>query len=107
MATEPKTAIGTECRGAVAALERAIELPPLRAGQEADVAERLVVQARDECIAQLRRDGNTQDEGQYRATLDRLNTALSLIIGVEYPSGGVQREMIKQARDVLKDIDNQ
>ncbi len=89
-----------DCRAAIAALERGIQAPPLRASQEADLAEREVVRARDAVIARLRKNQNGETH-HLHATLDQLNAVLSLVVAIEYPMSGVQRPLMEQARDAL------
>ncbi len=89
-----------DCRAAIAALERAIQAPPLRVSQEADLAEREVVRARDAVIAHLRQNQNGESD-HLHAILDQLNAVLSLVVAIEYPMSGVQRHLMEQARDAL------
>ncbi len=89
---------------AAAALDRALNAPPRQLTQEADSAERRVVRARDNLIHRLRVDGNSPDSAHWHEILDQLNTALSLIIAVEYPLGAMQRPSAEQARDILKGL---
>ena len=65
---------------------------------EVDSAERAVAALRDELIERLRAaaDPRTRD------ALNTVNVALTLVVGLEYPMGGVQREMLEQARDALQ-----
>ncbi len=93
--------LNQDCRAAIAALERAIQAPPLRAMQEADLAEREVVRARDAVIERLRRNQDAE-AGHLHAILDQLNAVLSLVVGIEYPMSGVQRQLMEHARDALK-----
>lgn len=83
-------------------LDHAIGLPPLELGQEVDKAERAVVRVRDDLIAKLRGDAEQPDATRWRAALSHANTALSLIVGVEYPVEGVKREPLKQAREQVQ-----
>ncbi len=88
-----------ECRTAIEGLERAQQAPPLLLLREADLALRATVRLRDALIEHLRR-GNASPNA--RAALDRVNVALSLIVALEYPTGGIQREAARQAHDALK-----
>ncbi len=93
-----------ECRAGAAALERAIELPPLQLSQQADVAERAIVSARNRLIDRLRQHGDSPRAAAWHSALDELNIALSLVVSGEYPAAGVQREPLEQARDILRSI---
>jgi hypothetical protein len=42
-----------------------------------------------------------------RSGLDRVNVALSLVVGLEYPMGGLDRNMLKQARSALEAARNE
>jgi hypothetical protein len=80
---------------ALAALDRALSHDP--AGTYSDLvdAARAIAVIRDGLI-QRRRQGSTAT-----GVLDRVNAALSLVIGCEYPLAGVRRERIEQARQAL------
>ncbi len=93
--------LNERCRMASATLERALNLPPLQVGREADVAERAIVQVRDELIGRLRTNTDPKDS---RARLDRANVALCLIAALEYPVGGTPRHSIQGALDAVKAI---
>jgi two-component system sensor histidine kinase KdpD len=58
----------------------------------------------DELIDRLRKDPTGPRSQQLKRLLDRVNGVLSIIVGVEYPSSYVRREMITQARDELQAI---
>ncbi len=89
---------------AVAAIERALQLPPLQLNLEVDAAERAVVHMRDHLIDRLRQDGTAAEAPGWRAMLKQVNTALSLIVGVEYPSVGERPKPLEQARDLLQGL---
>ncbi len=89
-------------REASAALERAHDAPPLRFGQEVDLAARAVVRLRDEMIRRLRQDPQAPEAAGWRAALNDLNCALSLIVGVAYPTSGIRREPAEQALAILQ-----
>lgn len=76
-------------------LEDALGRPPERLGEEVDQVERHLAALRDELIAELRTSGR-------RTGLDRVNAVLSLVVGLEYPAAGIQRNLIEQARDALQ-----
>jgi hypothetical protein len=40
----------------------------------------------------------------WQTALSRVNSVLSLIIGIEYPTSGIQRSAIEEARDALKSV---
>ena len=82
---------------AIRVLEDALKKPPAELKAEVDVAERAVVRLRDSLIDQLR----AAAEPSVRSELDRVNVALSLIVGLEYPMAGLQRDMLKQALSIL------
>ncbi len=95
--------LAEECRQAIAALERGREEPPLGLSQEADVAERAIVQARDQLITRLRQDPQANDALRWREALGRMNAALSLLAGLEYPMGGVPRQSIDATIGLLSE----
>jgi predicted RNA-binding protein with PIN domain len=102
--TPPAVAASDVCRQAVTELEEALRLPPKELGEEVDQAERTVVRLRDRLIGRLRQDAAAAEAPRWRAALDRVNAALSLIVGVEYPAAGLQRSSLEQARDTLKAV---
>jgi hypothetical protein len=104
LGTPPSVDPSAVSQQAVAELERALRLPPRELGEEVDEAERTVVRLRDCLIDRLRQDSATAEAPRWRAALDRVNAALSLIVGVEYPAAGLQRKSLEQARDTLKAV---
>ncbi|MBV9328260.1 MAG: hypothetical protein JO352_31480 [Chloroflexi bacterium] len=78
-------------------LDDAIQKPPAELKAEVDVAEQRIARLRDVLIDDLRA-GSTPDT---RAALDQVNVALTLVVGLEYPMGGLQRKMLEDARAVL------
>jgi hypothetical protein len=91
---------GDLARRAVALLEDALSKPPEALRAEVDEVERAVVALRDHLIARLRQTPQTPDPA-LRHALDQVNVALSLVVGLEYPVGGMQRDLIDQARATL------
>jgi hypothetical protein len=79
-------------------LQDALRKPPTELKSEVDDAERAVVALRDELIERLRQ----APTDAVRAALEQVNVSLSLIVGLEYPLGGLQRQMLDQARTALE-----
>ena len=86
------------CREAIRLLDEALQKPPVQLKAEVDVAERAVATLRDELIAQLR----ASPQPRVREGLDSVNVALSLLVGLEYPMGGLQPKMLESARTTLQ-----
>jgi hypothetical protein len=82
-------------------LDQALYHPPMQLGKEVDDVEQMVTRLRDTLIHHLRRNSTSSAAPRWRAALARINMALSLIVGVEYPAAGIQRSSIEQARDTL------
>ncbi len=95
--------VKTQSRLAAEALDRAAKAPWQEVIREADQAERIVVRLRNRLIDEIRQE----DARDWRLPLQRLNLSLSLIAGIEYPSSGIRRNVIEQARDVLKGMSKQ
>jgi hypothetical protein len=96
----PLGELAAATRSVIAMLRDAMQRPPRELTAEVDDAERQVVAIRDSLIAALRaRDGQSR---QVRDALDRVNAALSLIVGVEYPATAIQRSMLDGACDALE-----
>jgi hypothetical protein len=91
------------CSQAIEALDRALGLPAGKVGEPVDEAERATVRVRDGLIERLRQDGDAGD-AKHRSALKQVNAALSLIVAVEYPLGGVHRKLIQQSRDALQKV---
>ncbi len=99
----PNVSLIDQCQTAIEALERAETAPPLMVLREADLALRAAVNMRDTLIAQWRQ-GDLAAAARVRTALDRVNVALSLMVGLEYPSAGILRESAKQAHDLLSSL---
>lgn len=100
---EKDPGIADLCRKALAKLDNALVLRPPDLLDEVDVAENAVARLRDVLIGRYRRAVSPEDGAEIKGLLDRVNTALSLIAGVVYPSAGVQRSSIEEARGVLRE----
>lgn len=90
------------CRKAIEKLDNALDLHPQKLTFEVDIAENAVARLRDLLIDNYRRAENPSDATELRRFPDRVNTALSLIAGVVYPSAGIERSLVEEARKVLK-----
>jgi hypothetical protein len=99
----PNATAAELCQRCVAQLEDALSRPPDQLSQKVDLVEREVAHLRDQLIAALRQQGTGAASGR-RAALDKVNAALSLIVGVEYPVAGIQRSALAQARDTLRQV---
>ena len=88
---------------AVQMLERALGEPADTLKADVDRAERAIAELRDCLILELRQGGHAAAALQPRGLLDRANVAISLVAGAEYPSGGLSKDLLEQARDVLLD----
>lgn len=85
------------CEAALRRLDDALGKPPGELKAEVDLAEQAVAALRDNLIHHWRESPSPS----VRASLDQVNVALSLIVGLEYPVGGLQRQLLEQARAVL------
>jgi hypothetical protein len=101
-ALKERTDLTVDLREAAEELTRAEKAPPLEMQLDASQAEKLVVRMRDELIGFCRKDPESPEVPCWKAQLTQLNGILSMIIGIEYPSSFVRREMITQARDLLR-----
>lgn len=81
-------------------IDNALAKPPTELSAEVDDAERAVAALRDALIDRFRQ-APTSD---LRRNLDGANVALSYLVGLEYPMGGLQRDMLQQARAALADV---
>ena len=90
------------CRKALALIEQAQQEQPRHLSEDVDQSERALVRLRDRLIDHVRRESAAGPESHWREALKRTNAALSLVVGVEYPAGGLQRDMLKQAAGALQ-----
>ena len=82
-------------------LDKAYSLPPREIGKEVDFAEVRIARLRDCLIERVRREENAAEASRWRSALERVNIALSFVVGVEYPATGIHRNLLKEAQDVL------
>jgi hypothetical protein len=82
-------------RSCLTQLEDALGRPPDQLGEEVDRVERDLAALRDDLITELRTSGR-------RTGLDQVNAVLSLVVGLEYPAAGIQRNLVEQARNAMQ-----
>jgi hypothetical protein len=94
------------CHQAMEFLDAAVDLPVDKLEWQVDKAEITAVKLRDRLIELLRKDIRSMpaEQSRWREPLDHVNVAISLITGVEYPSAGIHRERIGQAKETLDKI---
>jgi hypothetical protein len=78
--------------------------PPSCLGKDVDAVEQIVTRLRDRLIHRLRHAGSSPEATRWQAALERINAALSLIVGVEYPIAGIRRSAIAQASATLAQV---
>ncbi len=100
---EKKPELCRLCRKALEKLDKALDLHPLQLTREVDIAENAIAELRDMLIELHRQAHDPSHTAEIRRLLESVNTALSLIAGVVYPSAGIERSLIEEARKVLKD----
>lgn len=91
------------CQEARSELEKAMNMEPRKLGQEVDFAEVGAAKLRDCLIDRIRSEYPAHGSSQWKPVLERVNTALSFIVGVEYPAMGIHRNLLEKALQVLKD----
>lgn len=97
-------ALTNGCREIAGWLDAASTEEPQALQQTVARAERAVVHLRDGLIDRLRAVPLNTDTTQARAALARINGALSLIVGVEYPSGRIEHKLLGQASAALREV---
>ena len=85
-------------------LENALGRPPAELGEEVDRVERELAVLRDRLIERLRATADVAAGARQRAVPEQVNAALSLVVGVEYPARGIQRQLLEQACNALKPL---
>jgi hypothetical protein len=92
------------CSKAIEMLNQSIDEPTKALEAEVDRADRVLVRLRDCLIDRLRQEEEHHEVNRLRKTLLKINTALSLVVAVEYPAGGIHRKMLGEAKEVLTNI---
>lgn len=85
---------------AVHEMNAAVQTDSTRIKKEIEAVEKTVVRLRDHLIGHLRRAG-VEEAAELRPLLEQVNVAVSLVVSIEYPAGGIHREALEEARDVL------
>jgi hypothetical protein len=88
------------CQTAIRQVSDALSKPPAELKAEVDLAEQTIAALRDALIDRQRQ----RPDEHVAARLSQVNVALSLVVGLEYSLGGIQRSMLDQARDVLRKV---
>ena len=102
--THETASLDDQCGQAIDKLDRAMRLHPRELEKELDQIQRDVVRLRDQLIDRLRLPQASPASGKLHVALERVNIALTLIVGVEYPATSIQRSALEQARDTLKKV---
>ena len=95
--TETTEALAEAC---IADLRHALDRPPPEVSSQVDRVEQGLARLRDRLIDGLHR----APAGADRTALDRVNAVISLVVAVEYPAAGIQRDLLTQAHDALNDL---
>ncbi len=90
------------CRALADRLDAATVLAPAPLRTELARRERDLTVLRDGLIARLRATAPGDDTAPTRAALTGVNTALSLLFGLEYPGGPLDRTLLTQAAAMLR-----
>jgi hypothetical protein len=90
---------------ALSLLENALGLPVDQLEREVDEVERRVSKLRDGLIENLRLDLDADGQSRWRNPLDKVNLALAFIASVAYPSTGIHRSYMEQAKDALSGME--
>lgn len=81
-----------------ATLDALLDKPAAEAHADLYIVERQLTALRDALILLLRENRAVEVN---RPLLNQVNATISLIVGCEYPKGGVQWELLTQAKDAL------
>lgn len=87
-------------REALRHIDRALAGRPGRDGAALADAVRCLAAFRDEVVQRHRREGGTR----YRATLDRVNAIVSVVLAAEFPLGEVPWAEVEKGRVWLEEI---
>ncbi len=92
------------CREATQELKKAYDMEARKLGKEVDFAEVRVAKLRDCLIDYIRSENVSAGSSPWKPVLNQVNTALSFIVGVEYPATGIHRNLLEQGLKVLKKV---
>lgn len=92
------------CRKATEGLRRAHDLPRESMQEELHRTALLLFDLRDRLIEMVRKDTIQSESSPWRHPLDLANQAATLVAGVEYPSAGINRNYMKEARQIMEGI---
>ena len=88
------------CRGAIHSLNEILGEEVHLRYQDVDRIENKIVQLRDLLIEAWR--NSSEGPGELHACLEKVNAALSLVVGVEYPAAGFQEKPLEMSRQILE-----
>jgi hypothetical protein len=108
--SKSKAAVESQAQGsfkeqgqeALDSLDQLLEMLPHLRFQEVDITERAIVRLRDNLISRLREDSAPEEAARLQAALTRVNVAVSLVAGVEYPGAGIQERLLEGAHEALE-----
>ncbi len=83
-------------------LQEAKQSGPGEIKSEGYLADRSIVQLRDYLIERFR--GHDGEQAQVKASLEKVNAALSLIVGLEFPLSGLKRKFVDEALQLLDQV---
>lgn len=92
------------CQEATQELKKAYRMEARKLGKEVDNAEMRVAKLRDCLIDYIRSENAAAGSSAWKPILNQVNTALSFIVGVEYPAMGIHRNLLEQGLEVLKKV---
>ena len=92
------------CRTIAGQIDATVALDPAPLRTELARRERDLTLLRDALIARLRAVAPGDDAAPTRAALHGINTALSLLFGLEYPAGPLDRTLLTQAATTLRGV---
>jgi hypothetical protein len=87
-------------REALEQIRKVLAERPKRDGHALTAAVQALTEYRDHYVERHRREGGSR----YRATLERINAVVSVVLGAEFPLGEVPWGELEKARDWLNDI---
>jgi hypothetical protein len=92
------------CEKAEKILHEALDLHPDKLQEEVEEVENIFSKLRDCLIALLREDARVMplQQSRWRKPLDHVNVAISLVTGIVYPSAGIHRVRMEEARDMIE-----
>ncbi|HEY3276190.1 MAG TPA: hypothetical protein VGJ94_06185 [Syntrophorhabdaceae bacterium] len=90
------------CRRTISRLNEAYDHDPVSLENRIDHTVRALVSLRDKLIVDIRGGAAGEGGAKRKKALADVNRALSLLVSLDYPAIGIDREMMEKAEELLR-----